>query len=187
MTDTRTALLDCAQDLIQRVGVNAMSYKDLSSEIGIRKASIHYHFPKKEDLIIAILDRCRESYAERYNAIADSDCDAVGKMYMLVDLFEENLRAGKICVLGMLCVEHESQSEAVEKAIQTATNNSIEVYERIFQQAKKEKLIPENAQTHDMAYGFLCFLLGSQILSRCVQGPDGFRRSAKVYIDALIQ
>ncbi|WP_257998927.1 TetR/AcrR family transcriptional regulator [Fischerella thermalis] len=46
-TDTRTQILDTAQDLIQRVGVNAMSYQDISEAVGIRKASIHYHFPSK--------------------------------------------------------------------------------------------------------------------------------------------
>ena len=45
--DTKETLLDHAQDLVQRVGVNAMSYNDLSKAVGIRKASIHYHFPKK--------------------------------------------------------------------------------------------------------------------------------------------
>ena len=72
-TDTKTALLDCAQDLIQRVGVNAMSYKHLSDEVGIRKASIHYHFPRKEDLVLALLNRCTDTYSCMYTAIVDGD------------------------------------------------------------------------------------------------------------------
>ncbi len=55
--DTQTAILDTAQELIQRVGVNAMSYADISAVVGIRKASIHYYFPTKYDLIAALLDR----------------------------------------------------------------------------------------------------------------------------------
>jgi hypothetical protein len=42
--DTRTAIMDAAQDLIQRMGANAMSYQHISDAVGIRKASIHYHF-----------------------------------------------------------------------------------------------------------------------------------------------
>lgn len=45
--DTKTQILDVAQDLIQRLGVNGMSYQDISEVVGIRKASIHTHFPKK--------------------------------------------------------------------------------------------------------------------------------------------
>src|SRR5689334_9607965 len=43
--DTKTAIMDAAQELIQRGGANAMSYQDISEAVGIRKASIHHHFP----------------------------------------------------------------------------------------------------------------------------------------------
>lgn len=61
-TDTKTQILDVAQDLIQRLGVNGMSYQDISQGVGIRKASIHTHYPKKDDLLPALLDR----YSDRF-------------------------------------------------------------------------------------------------------------------------
>lgn len=51
MNDTRDKILDVADDLVQRVGLNAMSYTHISDAVGIRKASIHHHFPRKEDLV----------------------------------------------------------------------------------------------------------------------------------------
>ncbi len=39
MSDTRTKILNVADDLVQRVGLNAMSYKHISDAVGIRKAS----------------------------------------------------------------------------------------------------------------------------------------------------
>lgn len=48
----RDQILNLAIELIQERGGLGWSYEDISSEVGIRKASIHYHFPKKEDLII---------------------------------------------------------------------------------------------------------------------------------------
>ena len=62
MNDTRTRILDVAEELIQRVGLNAMSYKHISDVVGIRKASIHHHFPKKENLVDELLNRCHVSY-----------------------------------------------------------------------------------------------------------------------------
>ncbi len=56
-TDTKLKILDTAQELIQKLGVNAMSYADISTAVGIRKASIHYHFPSKEDLLVSLLER----------------------------------------------------------------------------------------------------------------------------------
>jgi TetR/AcrR family transcriptional repressor of nem operon len=55
--DTKTSILDAAQALIQRGGANAMSYQHISDAIGIRKASIHHHFPTKEVLLEAVIQR----------------------------------------------------------------------------------------------------------------------------------
>ena len=55
--DTKTAILDAAQALIQRGGANAMSYQHISQAIGIRKASIHHHFATKEALLEAVIQR----------------------------------------------------------------------------------------------------------------------------------
>ena len=42
--DTRISLLDSAERAVRQRGFDGFSYADLSKEIGIRKASIHYHF-----------------------------------------------------------------------------------------------------------------------------------------------
>ena len=55
--DTRTQLLDVAQRLVQARSYNAFSFKDLAAEIGIRTASIHYHFRTKGDLGVALMQR----------------------------------------------------------------------------------------------------------------------------------
>jgi TetR/AcrR family transcriptional repressor of nem operon len=54
--DTRTEILKLTQQLIQTHGYNGFSYQDISDELGIRKASIHYHFPSKEDAVLSLLD-----------------------------------------------------------------------------------------------------------------------------------
>ena len=42
---TRERILDSAQALAQARGFNAFSYADIATELGVKKASIHYHFP----------------------------------------------------------------------------------------------------------------------------------------------
>jgi len=185
MTDTKTALLDCAEELIQRVGVNAMSYKHLSDEIGIRKASIHYHFPKKEDMVVALLCRCRDVHCEMYRTIANSDDTARNKILAIADLYASSLEAGKVCAVGMLSVEFESLGEAAQEATRLSIDAASKIFETIFVQAINEGLIPKTTNAYDAAYGFFCFLLGTQVLSRCTNGADGFRRAVDAYIQTL--
>lgn len=187
MADTKTALLDCAEKLIQRVGVNAMSYKDLSEQVGIRKASIHYHFPKKEDLIVSLLGRCREENGRVYEEIIESSGSAKEKLYKVAELFKTSLKAGKVCAVGMLSVEFESLGEEAQKATELSIQSCSKVFEKIFVQAVEEGLLPESTNTYDAAYGFFCFLLGTQVLSRCTTGPEGFHNAVKMYIESLFQ
>ena len=52
-------ILEVATELVQTRGYNAFSYQDLSDRLGITKASIHHHFPSKEDLGIAVAEKYR--------------------------------------------------------------------------------------------------------------------------------
>src|SRR5690242_6030645 len=56
---TEDAIVDCARALIVRGGYNGFSYADIAAEVGIRKPSIHYHFPTKEDLVRTLVHRYR--------------------------------------------------------------------------------------------------------------------------------
>ncbi len=56
----KNQIVEIAMDLVQTRGYSAFSYQDLSDRLGITKASIHHHFPSKQDLGMAI--------AEKYNA-----------------------------------------------------------------------------------------------------------------------
>jgi TetR/AcrR family transcriptional regulator, transcriptional repressor for nem operon len=56
---TEEAILDCARTLIVRGGYNGFSYADIATAVGIRKPSIHYYFPAKEDLVRTLVHRYR--------------------------------------------------------------------------------------------------------------------------------
>ena len=56
--------------LIQTRGYSASSYQDISKILGIRKASIHYHFPSKADLGVAVIERYTERFGAALGAIA---------------------------------------------------------------------------------------------------------------------
>ncbi|RDJ19661.1 TetR/AcrR family transcriptional regulator [Bosea caraganae] len=59
-TPTSEEILACARSLIVSGGYNGFSYADISEVVGIRKASIHHHFPTKADLVRTLVSRYRE-------------------------------------------------------------------------------------------------------------------------------
>lgn len=64
-TDTREKIIALATTLIETKGYNGFSYQDIADSLNIKKASIHYHFPAKEDLGLAVF-QAFESEIHKY-------------------------------------------------------------------------------------------------------------------------
>lgn len=57
---TTEDILRSARSLIALGGYNGFSYADISAEVGIRKASIHHHFPTKAGLVATLVSQYRK-------------------------------------------------------------------------------------------------------------------------------
>jgi AcrR family transcriptional regulator len=58
-SDARLLLLDAAEELFARHGVEAVSLRAITAAAGLTTATIHYHFRSRDDLLRAILERRR--------------------------------------------------------------------------------------------------------------------------------
>lgn len=106
--DTKNEILDAAQEYVQRCGANAMSYQHISEAVGIRKASIHYHFPTKAKLLDALIHRYSNYFLGLVDCILDSSVEPKSKLRQYMALFEATLSEGKqdkACMCGMLGAE----------------------------------------------------------------------------------
>lgn len=106
--NTRDRILDVAQSLIQTRGVNAMSFRDLSEAVGIRKASVHHHFPSKADMVRALLDRYQQGFQREVDRLLGGDAPAAARLRDYFDLFLHTLQQGDhdhVCLCGMLAAE----------------------------------------------------------------------------------
>jgi TetR/AcrR family transcriptional repressor of nem operon len=63
-SSTADEILACARSLIVSGGYNGFSYADIASMVGIRKPSIHHHFPSKAELVTTLVTRYREAAEE---------------------------------------------------------------------------------------------------------------------------
>ena len=119
-TNTRSQVLDIAQNLIQKNGVNAMSYADISKTIGIRKASIHYYFPTKENLIADLLDRHNVRFCGLVDSVLASTTSLEAQLKLYCGIFEATLKDGeqdKACLCGILSAEIKTLSNSVVEQV----------------------------------------------------------------------
>lgn len=107
LTPQAGRILDCAQALIAAGGYNGFSYADISAQVGITKASIHHHFPKKSDLVLTLVRRYRAAGAEGMAALAANGMGPRACLEAYIGWWAACIRDGTmpICICAMLAAE----------------------------------------------------------------------------------
>jgi TetR/AcrR family transcriptional repressor of nem operon len=100
-------IVGSARELIIAGGYNGFSFADISTVVGIRKASIHHHFPTKADLVRTVVARYRAEALESM-ALADRNvADPVERLRIFLGYWEACIRNddAPFCVCAMLAAE----------------------------------------------------------------------------------
>ena len=54
MEKKEQAILKITEEMVRRGGYNGFSFREIAKQVGIKSSSVHYHFPTKEDLGVAV-------------------------------------------------------------------------------------------------------------------------------------
>ena len=108
--DTKTALLDSAERAVRTRGFDGFSYNDLANDVGIRKASIHHHFPTKALLSEALMKRYYTHLEATCAAIDSAQTTGGARLGALIEQYRAAIDDGKsLC----LCVSFSSSRESL--------------------------------------------------------------------------
>lgn len=184
MNDTKTKILDVAEGLVQRVGLNAMSYQHISDAVGVRKASIHHHFPKKENLVEALLLRCHVSYGDNYQAIVEGAWSAPDKLQQLAAVFADGLQHRQLCLVGTISADLNTLSENSRRVLEVTIQQTVDIFVVVFKQGQQEGSLSFTSPVEETAYAFFSFLLGAQISARACGGEPSFRSATEAIISS---
>jgi TetR/AcrR family transcriptional repressor of nem operon len=119
MSDTRETIMAAARLTVQAHGYNGLSFRELAKEIGIKSASIHYHFPTKGDLGAALARRyCEDAKAAFEGFWAESPDPAIC-LRKYTDIFRLALEnENRMCLCGFMAAEYLDLPEAVKVEVQ---------------------------------------------------------------------
>ena len=99
-------ILDVTQALVQQHGYHGFSFRDVAAAVGIKSASVHYHFPTKEQLGVALTRRYTDRVLEHLGDPADPHSDPDVLIGRFVAVFRGVLEDdGLMCLCGMLGAE----------------------------------------------------------------------------------
>lgn len=124
--DTKQTILDAARRVVQARGYNALSFRELAKEVGIKSASIHYHFPTKGDLGAALAKRYTEDIAGYLQQLLTESRDPT----VMMDAYTAAFRAAlendnRMCLCGILAAEHHDLPAEVRVEVDGFTDANV--------------------------------------------------------------
>ena len=177
--------MDVAQSLVQTHGYNAMSYRDLAAEVGIKTSSIHYYFPAKEDLGVALLQRYRTALKAAVDAIDAEVSDPGRKIERYVEIFVDTARAGKICLGEMCATDSATLSEAMQAEVKLFFKDNEAWLANVCKQGKEAGKFSFEGSPKTKAEIIFAMLEGALIAARLFKDEKRLIRAGEWIRDAL--
>jgi TetR/AcrR family transcriptional regulator, transcriptional repressor for nem operon len=172
-SDVRTQLLNTAQRLVQTRGHNGFSFRDLSRHVGIRTASVHYHFPTKTDLAVTLVHRYREALAEAMADIAVRKATLSERLDATVRLYTDTLDNGsRICLCAALAGEYLSLPREVQGELKKLISDGERWLARFLTEGHVRGEIPKDSDPQALARLWYAALQGALLISRATSSQS---------------
>lgn len=169
----RDEILVLAGDLIQEHGYKGFSYADLSKALGITKASIHHHFPSKEQLGIAYCDqkiaRLRK-FREELSSIESADAKLESYFGLIRGCGNK-----KLCGINAMQSDSSGMSEELVAKIRNVTDVELELLTEVLTYGLAKEEFKFDIPPYDMALLIVASLKGVLMLAR-IKKDDSLER-----------
>ncbi|MBI6119157.1 TetR/AcrR family transcriptional regulator [Salegentibacter maritimus] len=182
--NTRDKIISIGDVLIRKRGCNAFSFSDISKELNIKNASIHYHFPTKTTLVMAVIQK-HHILLEKFKQNV-TDIDSIQKIIKFLSVYTMAKADGKISILGSLANDYFTFEPEVQTALKILTDNTLNWLTSTLKEGKKEGVFQYKMSDRNKALMIITNILGAEQLSRVTYQHD-FRNIKENIINNLIQ
>jgi TetR/AcrR family transcriptional repressor of nem operon len=176
-------IADVAQALVQQVGFNGFSFEHISQSVGMRKASIHHHFPTKVVLGVAVVKRYTLQFADALGQIDRQLISPHDRLLAYADLFEKTfVQDHRLCLCGMLGAESTSLDQALNTEVRRFFELNLSWLQSAFQDGLNSGAWRQQHTAQDLAETLLSLLEGAMLVGRSISKPIGPRRACEVFL-----
>lgn len=133
-------ILAAAEARLRSDGYGAVSFRDLANDVGVKSASVHYHFPRKEDLGVAVVAAYTEKVLEALAAAGQGNTPQ-DRLAGYIGVFRHALvQENAICLCAMLGAEAKGLPVPVAEAVRVFFQANIDwLDEALADAARKPK------------------------------------------------
>ena len=176
---TADRILDIAERLVQRRGFNAFSYADVATAVGIRKASLHYHFATKADLGRALIARYRKTFLEALGGIEGETEEGGERLQRYAGLYGAVLRKKRMCMCGMLATDAATLPRAMRDSVAAFFEENVAWLSRILEEGRSRHQLAFDGPADSMASFFVSALEGAMLVAHGSGNHESFDAAAR--------
>lgn len=111
----KEAILAAAKRTAMAHGYSGLNFRDLAAEIGIKAASVYYHFPGKAELGAAVAKRYWEDIAADLEAISNEAADPLASLHRYPEIFRQSLQNDhRMCLSSFMTAEFDDLPDSVK-------------------------------------------------------------------------
>ena len=164
--NTAQDILDVARDMVRNRGYSAFSYADISERVGIRKASIHYHFASKEELVRALVEQYRDMTGRACARISQSGETLDRQLMQFANLYREGLKHDQICLCAMLAADFAVLPQSIHDEVQAFFRQMEAWLTSLLQAGVDAGIWKCEPSAEQESKGLIAMLQGAQLLAR---------------------
>ena len=183
--DTAERILDSAERLVQRRGFNGFSYADVAAELGVTKASLHYHFSGKAELGQALIGRYAARFAHALEEIDARGGDSAAKLAAYARIYADVLRDKRMCLCGMLAADYDTLPEAMRAAVLRFFDDNDAWLTDVFEQGQTEGSLRLDGSPGGAARVLVSGLEGALLIARPYGEVARFEAAATRLLSSL--
>ena len=163
-------ILDAAERMARSGGYNGFSFREIAKAVGIKAASVHYHFPGKDDLGAAIAKRYTDRFLEGLGDPADPGLGPGDLLARYVSAYRASLVEDRLmCLCGMLGAEIAQLPDKVARETRVFFERNLDWLVRVLARGGKDA-----AAARAEAMRVIATLEGAMILARTLDDPAAF-------------
>jgi len=183
--NTCSAILDEAQDLVQLLSINCVSFQELAKRIGNKKGNTYYHSESKDDLSAALLERAAQELKTSFDL--GKEKSPTKRLSYFFSIYQYMMKQGeKMCPSGAYVSVWETLAEPVRLQVKNVICTQIDGVQEILEAGLEDGEFNNRSQSpNELALWIVSSLQGTLLTSRVIDNNSPFDCATKLIVQHL--
>jgi TetR/AcrR family transcriptional repressor of nem operon len=178
---TRQQIIEYSADMLRANGFEGFSYLDISRHLGITKASVHHHFPKKVDLGLALCDWTQNWFEQgisHFDAKATSNWNKLERYVRAA--MKHSLNEQKLCPISAFYSDLNKLPDSIKERVKALDDYELDWVTQVMQDGIENNEFTANQNPRALASLFIFSCKGALYYAR-LHGKDLFQQTMKQF------